>query len=196
MTVPHSRIYLITPEDGDNTHLQRVLLALVNSGDVGALLIRAQSEDELRSRANALTKIAHEHDIAVLIDEDARCARETDADGVHVTGNTEVLNATRDVVGKDMIIGVDPGLSRHEAMEIAETGADYIAFKDIEMAQWWAPLFEVPCVSLPPASYEEAGALAEHGVEFICPDMAIWDSPEKAAEMTKRYLEIFARTSI
>lgn len=193
MTAHHSRIYLVTPEDDDDARLQKILSSIVKAGDVGALLIVARDTKKRRARAGALIKIAQDHDIAVLIDDDAHCARECGADGVHVSGNEETLTIAREVLGNNRIVGVNPGPSRHDAMEFAENSVDYVAFHDVEMARWWAPLFEVPCVSLTPASFQEAEVLAAEGVEFICPDTAMWESPEKAAEMIKNYTEVFAR---
>ena len=75
------------------------------------------------------------------------------------------------------MIGVDPGASRHEAMELAELNADYVAFglipedddgfdRDALLA-WWAEIFEIPCVALDIADANEAQAVARTGADFI-----------------------------
>ncbi len=53
-------------------------------------------------------------------------------------------------------------------------GADYVLFGDLDgpfeatldAVEWWAELFEVPCVGIA-TSLEEAEALAEAGAEFV-----------------------------
>ncbi|WP_252251115.1 thiamine phosphate synthase, partial [Clostridium sp. ZBS13] len=80
----------------------------------------------------------------------------------------ERIEAAREILGGRAIIGADPGRSRHDAMTLAELGADYMAFGpegegDVEardeLAAWWAEIFEIPCVVLGVATSAEAVAL-------------------------------------
>src|SRR5262249_41991165 len=78
-----------------------------------------------------LVEIAQRQGVAVLIADDARLARTVRADGVHLGINSDLRSAykeARSIMGLDGIVGADGGISRHDAMTVAEDGADYIAF--------------------------------------------------------------------
>ena len=69
--------------------------------------------------------------MAALIADDAQLARTLRADGVHLGITKEPAGAyaeARSILGPRGIVGVDPGISRHDAMTLAEDGADYLAF--------------------------------------------------------------------
>jgi thiamine-phosphate pyrophosphorylase len=123
------------------------------------------------------------HNAAALIQDDAQLARALRADGVHVSAGKDVkgrFEAAREIVGRSAIVGADPGISRHDAMELSEAGADYIAFgapaalkdrekgreKRDELLAWWAEIFQVPCVAFDVETVEEAGTIAWSGVDF------------------------------
>jgi len=137
--------------------------------------------------AGPLVEAAQRRNAAALIVEDAQLARTLRADGVHLsiaktgaqTGNDH--GVIRSLVGRGGIVGVDAGISRHDAMTVAEDGADYVAFgapahlKDRakarlrrdELVAWWAEIFEAPCVALDVETPEEAEALARAGADFV-----------------------------
>ncbi|MGI9484181.1 MAG: thiamine phosphate synthase [Hyphomicrobiales bacterium] len=192
MTPTQSRLYLVTPEQIGEDQLKSVFSAIVAAGDIAAVLVRASTHEEKTARAKLLAPLAHDHDIAILIDEERSCVEISGADGVHVMGTGNEFTKARELVGSDMIVGVSAGSSKHAAMEAADAGADYVAFDDASYAKWWAPLFEVPCVALGGADEEMARELALAGVEFICPDETMWQEPDKATRVVKRYCEIFA----
>src|SRR5215472_16243260 len=85
--------------------------------------------------AGPLVEAAQRRNAAALIVEDAQLARTLRADGVHLsiakTGGKTGANdygVIRSLVGRGGIVGVDAGISRHDAMTVAEDGADYVAF--------------------------------------------------------------------
>jgi thiamine-phosphate pyrophosphorylase len=107
-----------------------------------------------------------------------------EADGVHLRTSDDpqaAYRAAREALGKDGVVGLDAGISRHAAMLLAEAGADYVGFgaplhlKDRDKARdrreeliaWWAPIFQVPCVAFDVESREEAARLASAGADFI-----------------------------
>ena len=122
---------------------------------------------------------------ACLIENDAEGAAELGADGVHIDADATLYARAREILGESANVGVGCGLRRHEAMELAEAGADYVAFGDGEAAHretmaeligWWSEVFVVPCVAWDVADVAEAERLTKLGVDFIAPPPTIWDS--------------------
>jgi thiamine-phosphate pyrophosphorylase len=179
---PDCRIYLVVEAAPPAIeHLK----AASEAADVACCLIvpAADTPDAVTS-ARPIVAAAQRAGIAALIAEDADLARTLSADGVHLGPSAQLLqaySAARQALGRDAIIGADVGVSRHNAMSLAEAGADYIAFgaparlKDRARARerrdalvaWWAEIFEVACVALDVEAPPEAERLARAGANFV-----------------------------
>jgi len=92
----------------------------------------------------------------------------------------------------DRIAGVGGLSTRHDSMAAGELGADYVLFGEpdskgqrpsveaiAERLQWWAELFEPPCVGFA-ASREEAREFAGAGADFVLAGDFIWNDPRGA----------------
>jgi thiamine-phosphate pyrophosphorylase len=131
--------------------------------------------------------------IACLIEEDAELAERLGADGVHIEANPAAYTQARALLGSEASIGVGCGLSRHEAMRLAEMGADYVAFgatgeggidaidQRAELIAWWSEIFVVPCVAWNVESVEEAERLAALGADFVAPAAQVWQEAGAAS---------------
>ncbi len=188
---PRQRIYLITPPVGDPQAFARALAAALDAGDVAAVLLRLEHSDErtLVNRAKAIAAIVQPRDIALLLDGHPDIAIRAGADGAHLTG-IDALTAALGALKPDRIAGAGGLRSRHDAMLAAEAGADYVMFGEpdrsgnrpafetvLERLNWWAELFQSPCVGYA-ASLEEVGPLAQAGADFIALGDWIWtDAP-------------------
>lgn len=168
--------------------LASCLAAALKAGDAASLLIAAN-----RNLVHTLMPIARQHDVAVLIDDDAQMTVDLDADGVHIPGNREAYNRARILVGPTRIVGADCGSSRHNAMELAEAGADYIMLdasftmeEGDTLISWWATVMEIPCVTGQPAGPEKIRKLTATGADFIRPEDTMWTSPESAARVVRQ----------
>lgn len=142
---------------------------------------------------------------ACLIDNGIEACAALGADGVHIAADQSLYRAARETLGESANIGVACGLVRHDAMELAESGADYVAFGGQEMANetghenrdntgdgledgragfgalsdtiaWWSEIFVVPSVAWDIADIGQAVTLTERGTDFIAPPRDIWDS--------------------
>lgn len=129
MTTPACQLYLVmpvaTPQAADK--LGRMLAG----GHVASLLLTAEPGAEIDpAKARPLVKLAQGKGVAVLVADDADVAKRVGADGVHLVDDPFDYDAARRTLGPRAIVGVDVGLTRHDAMELGERGADYIAFND------------------------------------------------------------------
>ncbi len=184
MTVatPHTRLYLqLAAGEGAETRLRSALAA----APIDAVMIvppAASHRDPATLRT--LVALAQDHNAAALIEGDPALAKVARADGVHLPWSDmleDTYDAARKVLGPREIVGSEASASRHVAMTLAEAGADYIAFARAmplaegddapsgqeALVEWWAEVFEVPCVALDVRTVEEAAALARAGADFV-----------------------------
>ena len=122
---------------------------------------------------------------ACLIENAIEASADLGADGVHIAADQILYAEARKALGESANIGVGCGLDRHEAMALAESGADYVAFGapgsgDFEALSdtiaWWSEIFVVPSVAWDITDIGAAERLTELGVDFIAPPRTIWDS--------------------
>jgi thiamine-phosphate pyrophosphorylase len=113
------------------------------------------------------------------------------ADGAHLTG-MEAMEDALPSLKPDRIAGVGGLVTRHDSMAAGEAGADYVLFGEpdakgqrpsteaiAERLQWWAELFEPPCIGFA-ASCEEASEFAAAGADFVMVGDFIWADPRGA----------------
>ena len=178
------RLFLVAPEHGAG--FKACLEAACAAGDVASLLIPSGSAQEL-------TPVAQSLGLAVLV---MGLTPYAPADGLHVDATAEAVTAARHSVGRDGIVGAYAGGSRHFAMEAAEAGADYVALSQNArpmggepIIQWWANVFQIPCVAFDPVAAAELDILLPQTPDFIRPLDAMWEGPEIArrivAELTQ-----------
>jgi len=184
---PRPRLYLVTPPLTDTASFARDVGAVLEAGDVAALLLRLEPADErtLINRAKAITAVVQRRDVAVLLDGHSHIAAKAGADGAHLTG-IEALTAAIGSLKPDRIAGCGALRSRHDAMLAGEAGADYVMFGEPnrqgsrppfgaveERISWWAGLFEIPCVGYA-SGLDEIAPLALAKADFIALGDWIW----------------------
>jgi thiamine-phosphate pyrophosphorylase len=159
--------------------------AALEAVEVASLVIAPAPGGALdAATAKHMVGLAQARGVAALIEADAGLARALEADGVHLSWSDDLgaaYAATRNGLGPGFIVGADAGLSRHDAMTLAEAGADYVGYgipphvTDRETARarrhdliaWWAEVFEVPVVAFDVETAEDARHLARAGADFI-----------------------------
>jgi thiamine-phosphate pyrophosphorylase len=110
------------------------------------------------------------------------------ADGAHLR-NVEAFKEAVSRLKPKNIAGAGGLHTRHEAMEAGQAGADYVMFGEpdadgrrpsfeavVDRVEWWAEVFEVPCVAYA-ARLEEIPALAAAGADFVAVGEAVFDDP-------------------
>lgn len=180
---PQCRLFLVAPSTADPQALAACLTAALAAGDAASLLIAPD-----KALVRGLMPIARAKDVAVLIDTDAQLAVDLDADGVHIAADCQAYDAARQTVGAGRIVGVDCQTARHNAMECAEAGADYVMMDETfrmpqgdTLISWWASVMQVPVVASHPGDARTIGQLAATGAEFVRPHDSMWQTPDQAA---------------
>jgi thiamine-phosphate pyrophosphorylase len=191
---PVPRLYLATPIVDDPAPLVASLPGLLAGADVAAVLLRLKSTDPrgMISRVKALAPAVQKGGAALLIEGNAELVARAGADGAHLTG-IEAMREALPTLKPDRIAGVGGLTTRHDSMSAGEAGADYVLFGEpdgrgsrpsadaiAERLQWWAELFEPPCVGFA-STFDEAGEFADAGADFVLVGDLIWTDPRGAA---------------
>jgi thiamine-phosphate pyrophosphorylase len=187
---PAPRLYLATPVVDDPASLVAELPALLAAADVAAVLVRLKQTDQrtMITRIKALAPAVQNAGAALLVDGHPEIVARGGADGAHLTG-LAALEEAAPSLKPDRIAGVGGLATRHDSMNAGELGADYVLFGEpdangqrpsaqaiAERLDWWAELFEPPCVGFA-ASLEEAHDFAASGADFVLVGEFIWADP-------------------
>jgi len=190
---PRPRLYLVTPQLDDTTAFAGAIDAALAAGDVAAVLLRLSDADErtLINRVKSIAAVVQRRDIALLLDGRPEIVGRAGADGAHLTG-IEALQDAIATLKPDRIAGVGGLRSRHDAMLAGEANADYVMFGEpdrrgnagrrppfpdiLERVEWWAELFQLPCIGYAAAA-DEIRPLAEAGADFVALGEWIWQEP-------------------
>ena len=189
------RLYLATPVVDDPALLMASLPGLLAAADVAAVLLRLKPTDQrtMISRVKTLAPVIQDGGAALLLDGHVELVARAGADGAHLTG-IEAMEDAMPTLKPDRIAGVGGLATRHDSMAAGEAGADYVLFGEpdakgqrpsveaiAERLQWWAELFEPPCVGFA-ASREEAHEFAAAGADFVLVGDFIWNDKRGAKE--------------
>ena len=193
------RLYLATSEVEDPSALIASLPRLLAGADIAAVRLRLKMADQrsMISRVKALAPAIQNAGAALLLDgrdldDHLELVARANADGAHLNG-LAALEEALPTLKPDRIAGVGGLVTRHDSMTAGEKGADYVLFGEpdangkrpsmdavAERLDWWAELFEPPCVAYA-ASPEEAHELVLAGADFVLVGDAVWSDPRGAA---------------
>lgn len=209
---PRTRLYLITPPQiADVTGFAKTLEAVLAAGDVASLQLRLKGADGMidmqatREAGLALTALAQEAGVAVLVNDSLDLAKELGADGVHLGWEDEPVKTARKLLGPDAIIGATAKNSYHKAMQAGEDGADYVAFgafyptstkletvpAELELLQVWQAAMLIPCVAIGGITAANAAPLVTAGADFIAASNGVWNHAEGPAEAVRAFNAVF-----
>lgn len=156
------QLYLLTPPTFDPAPFGETLARVLDALPVACLrLAMAGNDEDMISRAaDTLRDIAHTRDVAIVIERHVLLAERLGLDGVHLPRGTHGIRKLREQLGTDAIIGAACGASRHDGLNAAEAGADYVAFSPAgetplddgeraprDLFEWWSEVIEVPVVA-------------------------------------------------
>ena len=157
-----AQITLITPPTFDLAVFPDQLAAILDGVDIACLRLSLASKDEdvIARAADAARAVAHARDVAIVIDTHVLMVERLGLDGVHLTDGARLVRKLRKDLGPDAIIGAFCGVTRHDGMNAAEAGADYVSFGpigtsplgsgelvDFDLFDWWSKVIEVPVIA-------------------------------------------------
>jgi thiamine-phosphate pyrophosphorylase len=211
------RLVLLTPPITDAEAFRPQLEAACAGGGIASVILRLGAADErgLINRVKVLAPVAQAHDAALVVafaeaseagHDLATIAARGGADGVHVEDGAE-LRLLRERYRDDRIVGAGNLHTKHDAMDAGEAGADYVLFGEprpdgaparlevvIEQAQWWAGIFETPCIAVAP-SLDTLEAVARTGTEFVGLGDPVWQDPAGPASAVAAAKAALARAA-
>jgi len=156
------QITLITPPAFELEVFPDRLARVLDAVDVACVrLALATKDEEMILRAgDACRLVAHERDVAIVIENHVLMVERLGLDGVHLTDGARSVRKVRKDLGADAIVGAFCGTSRHEGMSAGEAGADYAAFGplgdtklgkgervEFDLFEWWSQVIEVPSIA-------------------------------------------------
>jgi thiamine-phosphate pyrophosphorylase len=184
---PAPRLYLLTPVVEDADAFARPLEAALEGVDIAAVLLRIRGADE-RQEINIIKRLApvvQSRGIALLIDGNPSVSVKGGADGAHLSG--DAFAAGLSSLKPARIAGAGGLKSKHEAMEAAESGADYVMFGEpdangvappreaaCERLAWWSEVFQIPCVGYA-GSADAVADISAAGADFVALGDYVWN---------------------
>lgn len=191
------QLYIITPDQFELSQLQSDMTKLLDAADIACvrLSMASHDEDEICRAADALRDICHARDVPIVIDGHFMLVERLGLDGVHLPRGARNIRKLRDELGADAIIGAACGDSRHDGMNAAEAGADYVSFgplsasslgdgtvADLDLFSWWSDMIELPVVAEGGLTLDQMAQLAQV-TDFIALGAEIWDGADPVAQL-------------
>lgn len=208
-TEQNCRLYLISPESiPDVSKFAAKLDEALAAGDVACFQLRLKNaEDEsVTAATNALMPVCHKYDVAFILNDRPDLAAQLGCDGVHIGADDAPYDEARRAMGGG-IVGVTCKDSRHLAMELADAGADYVAFgaffptktkattarPEVELLSVWSETTTVPCVAIGGIKVENCEVLVRAGADFIAVCTGVWGFSDGPGAAVEAFNAVFAR---
>ena len=198
-TDDHPKLYLVTPPAFELADFLPRLSAVLDGAEIACLrlALATRDEDRLARAADALRDAAHARDVPLVIDTHLALVDRLGLDGVHLPDGARSVRAARKALGADAIVGAFARASRHEGMNAAEAGADYVAFGPVgasalgdgtaaprELFEWWSEMIEVPVVAEGALTPAAAAELADV-TDFMAVGEEIWGTDDPLAALAR-----------
>lgn len=207
LLVNRPRLFLVTPPQFEVEKLAADLADAFKGGDIACVLIYMPDANAkaLQETASVLVPAIQAGGAAALIYRDTQVAGRSGADGVHIDTSLEDVKLAVESLQPAKIVGAGGTKLKHQDMEWAETGIDYLFYgrldleetpephtKTLAKAEWWSELFETPCVALAGNTIASVEAAAATGADFVALKDAVWqnaDGPAAAVAAANAILE-------
>lgn len=189
------RLYLVSPPVIAHPSIFAAeFRAALDGGDVAAFLLSLETDDAatIARIADTLRPVCQQRDVAFFLNGRPDLGVKLDCDGVQIHAGDYA--SARRLLGADRQVGVLCPASRHVAMEVADAGADYVAFDsvELELIEWWSRLFEIPCVAAGDITLETAKPLLAAGADFLAVGDSAWNHPGGPGAAVRAFNEVLS----
>lgn len=179
------RLYFQVPAQ-PSAKLEAQLAQALDSTEAACVLLCVDDPGAGDNSSGRLIDLVQARGRPCLVENDIALAERLGADGVQLAADAKLYQEARARLGESANIGAYCALSRHNAMSLAELGADYVAFgpsaeneidaidQCADLIAWWAEIFVVPCVAWNIDRVADAARLATLGADFVAPPRTIW----------------------
>ncbi|MGH8377462.1 MAG: thiamine phosphate synthase [Gammaproteobacteria bacterium] len=199
-------LYAIT--DSRLTPDEKLLPAVEAAIRGGARLVQYRDKTDEKTRrereARALVQLCHDHEVAMIINDDANLAATVGADGVHLGQHDAPLQEARVQLGPRAVIGVSCYGSLEQAVAAVHAGADYVAFGSFFSSPTKpeavsAPLsllkearqrLNVPICAIGGITPENGAALVAAGADMLAVISGLF-AQENIEAAAHRYMQLF-----
>jgi thiamine-phosphate pyrophosphorylase len=187
-------LYLFTPVIERVEAFEPMLQRALDAAQPACVFLRlaTMGDSEASRIASRLTPIVQAAGAAALL-ANPRVAARAGADGVHLAASGDEglarLSEAIESLKPERIVGAGGLRSRHDAMSAGELDIDYVAFGDpapdgwtaeadfvVERVEWWASIFNVPCVGFA-AQLADVERIGSAGADFVAIGDAVWSDP-------------------
>ena len=185
-------LYAITPQTMD-THALVAKVAAALDGGAAAVQYRSKDLDPAtrEAQARALARVLAARGGVYIVNDDPVLAKAVGADGVHIGADDASIDAARELLGPERLVGVSCYDDLGRAERAVAQGADYIAFgsffasptkpharrADLALLSR-ARLLGVPVVAIGGITAQNARALVDAGADAVAVISDVFDHPD------------------
>jgi thiamine-phosphate pyrophosphorylase len=206
MTRKISGLYAVTPDRAETDELARQVEAAVRGGARFVQYRNKSAPPSLRlSQATRVAVVCAGAGARMIVNDDARIARDAGADGVHLGRGDGTVDGARRLLGPDKLIGVSCYNELERAREAVEQGADYIAFGSffasftkpgavratLDLLHQAKHELLAPVVAIGGIDANNAGVLVRAGADSVAVARAVFDAPD-IEDAARRISALFA----
>ena len=188
-------LYLYTPKLIDAADFAPKLALALGSTKVACVLVRAGEGGDIKKIVKELAPVIQGAGAALMVDNDAQLVARVGADGVQINGAGDALRGAVETLRPKSIVGACNLKTKDECMTAGELDIDFLMFgepskdgfvqnisKTVERVNWWAEIFNVPCIGYAPRE-EDIAPLTAAGADFIALGDWLWTHEDVAAKL-------------
>ena len=205
MTFPFPKrgLYAITQTEGKKSETIINDVHTVLKGGVAVIQYRNKNTQDSIDLANEILTLCKEHQVPLIINDDAKLAQKIGANGVHLGKNDGEIAEARKILGSSAIIGVSCYNDIKLALQATTQGVDYVAFgrffpsstkplaspANIDTLWLAKQKINLPIVAIGGILPENGGQLLSAGADILAVVGGLFDSA--STHNTKTYLNLF-----